>query len=214
MARASHLERETLLENPTRAAVVRRLGESPGLPLAEILGRIRSLPGFETASQSNLAWHVRVLEKFGLVTSRRAGWWRRYYMTGGPAQGHFTALAVLQAPKPLAIAQAVAEFPGIDPAGLFQEFRARFPISRQSMARYLRQMEEAGLVVAETCAGRRSYAPSPGLAPLLAACGRRMPPARPAPPQPSLPLIVPGAATAPGSSPSPPTATPLGVVAF
>lgn len=117
---------------------------------AQILETIRQRPGVNflgivTAhglAHGAAAYHLRILERHGLVVSARMGRYRRYWATNkgcGPAAAQRVQACPLRQP----VLERIAEKPG----QRLGELAAQFPDrSRQATAYHVRRLVEAGLV--------------------------------------------------------------------
>jgi predicted transcriptional regulator len=129
--------------HPRRDALLDLLQRQPGLCFTELQARLRGVPGHERAGAGALSHHLWVLEREGLVASRRSGRVRRYY--SGPYRGQATTLAQLQGRPDRDVAEALLRVPG---AGIKQLQTSALPHrSRQIVGRILHRLQAAGLAV-------------------------------------------------------------------
>lgn len=151
------LRRDDVLRVPARESLFRAIRESPGihfLELRKVVGEKGTLVAFGA-----LAYHLSQLEKFQLVTSKRAGRYRRYFETA-TVGGDAARLALLKtAPIPL-VARVVLARPGANQAELHGAIQAELPVTRQALAYHLRRLEERELVVRETQGRFAHYRPT------------------------------------------------------
>lgn len=142
----SKLRKDDLLRVPARENLFRAIRESPGihfLALRKVVAERGTLVAFGA-----LAYHLSQLEKFQLVTSKRAGRYRRYFETS-TVGGDAARIALLKTrPVPI-VARAVLARPGASQAQLHGALVEELGVSRQALAYHLRRLEEKELVVRE-----------------------------------------------------------------
>ena len=153
------------LLQPTRRGIHDLLVRHPGLNVREVARRL-------ALGRGTVAHHVRVLQRLGLLRSRKAGREHRLYAGPVPSSGRLEQL--VEAPHGRTILALVADGAGV------MELRGRIPLSPSALHRRLASMESAGLVrrgtgrprpVAVTEAGlqmlgaRRTRAAGPGRRP-------------------------------------------------
>jgi len=136
MAGFRHVGRENLLEHDFRQRLLALLREHPGMHLREIARQLDLTP-------TNASYHLRVLERHGVIRSEHAHGRRVYFPAAGrDERERFLAQALLyQAPR-AAVLQAIARNPGANQSRL-----AHITAQHQgAVSWHVRQLIEAGLV--------------------------------------------------------------------
>lgn len=151
------LRKDDVLRVPARESLFRAIRESPGIHFLE-LRRVVGERGTPVAFGA-LAYHLSQLERFQLVTSKRAGRYRRYFETAAVG-GDAARIALIQTqPMPL-VARAVLGRPGASQAELHALLWVALPVTRQALAYHLRRLEAKELVVRESRGRSTAYKPT------------------------------------------------------
>jgi predicted transcriptional regulator len=168
-----HVRSDNLLEHSFRHGLLRLVRAEPGIHLREVARRM----GLTT---NNAAYHLRVLEKHGLIRSERWNGKRVYApAVASGARGRMLAHAALQHAGRADVLRAVVEHPGTNQTRL-----AVLTGQHQGAAGWhLRRLMGAGLVQEERTARECRYRPTPLGAQLLADARLPGPPATPPSPQ-------------------------------
>lgn len=170
-----------LLDNAVRRRVHGHIGAQPG---ADVKGTAEAVQ----VSWSTAAYHLARLEREGVVTSRRAGRSKRFFMNGGQVTGSAEAIGLLRNPTSHAIAQLVAARPGL----MQKEIGAALRLPPSTVSWHMRRLRDLGVVREERRWRRAEYHAGP-LWQELAGTVRpepAMPPTTPAGPVSSLPSPV------------------------
>jgi len=155
-------DHESLLGHPLRTALLQLSQTDPGIPLMDCLRRLKSVPAHSSLGYGTLSHHLYVLERAGLVTSRRSGRNRRYY----PARsrlGDPTALSVLQRPGMFAIVRALLLIGEGSQSQILADVQAQRAITRHGVKHHLANLESAGLATSSRLGRHRIYRPTPSL---------------------------------------------------
>ncbi|HEV8360399.1 MAG TPA: MarR family transcriptional regulator [Candidatus Thermoplasmatota archaeon] len=134
-----HVHKDNLLENTFRHQLLALIRASPGLHLREISRRLGT-------TATNAAYHLRVLEKHGLVRSEHLNG-KRVFMPPAGREAHRRDLArsVLHTGTRAAILRAIADRPGSNQSAL----ATRTAQHQGAVCWHLRQLMAAGLVEEE-----------------------------------------------------------------
>jgi DNA-binding transcriptional ArsR family regulator len=124
----SRLHDADLLQHPTRARAMAMVGASPGIHMRELQRTLGVAPG-------NLAHHLRVLERAGLVRALRGPSFTGYFPAGHP--GPEVALS-----PP---ARRVREAWLAAPAASARELAGATGLSKRAVLHHLRRLRQAGL---------------------------------------------------------------------
>lgn len=131
----SRLKESDLLAHPTRRRVYDLVRARPGLHL---LGIVEALG----AGRNTVLYHLRVLERGGLVTHVALRKFRRYYVTGTVPSGALRGEAELQGGSARAVYGTVQAEPGLTLADIGQ----RVGLSREAVRRTVDRLAAAGLL--------------------------------------------------------------------
>jgi len=155
-----HIDKENLLEHNTRAELLNLVRERPGVHLREVARRM-------TMTTTNAGYHLRVLERHGLVRSERLNGKRVYMPAGGKdANQRNVALALLRRDSRAQVAVALQERPGINQLGLAQKTGQH----QGAVGWHLHRLMEAGVVSEERTPRECRYHLTPLGIELVASC--------------------------------------------
>lgn len=148
----SRLERGRLLDQRVRARVHELVRAQPAVHAAEV-ARILELP------RSHALYHLNLLERSGLLVSKRAGARRRFFLVGQFAPAVMAQMSLLQDERCARVAEIVRNEPGI---GVL-ELADRMRVSHSFASKLSRRLEEFGIIQRRP-EGRavRLYASGPG----------------------------------------------------
>jgi DNA-binding MarR family transcriptional regulator len=149
----SRIEQDDVLHNPVRARIHEAIAAEPGLSLRDVSGR------------AGVAWgttvfHLRRLERHGLVTSQASGGRRRFFPANSEASRQRAGLSALFHPTARRIAVLVHDEPGIDQKTLCQRLAIQNPSASKHLARFM----ALGLVLPRRNGRSCRYEPTPELA--------------------------------------------------
>lgn len=165
-----------LLDNEVRRRVHGHVTEHPG---ADVKGTAQAVG----VSWSTAAYHLARLEREGVLTSRRAGRSKRFFLNGGTITVRADAIGALRNPTAFAIAELVAQHPGL----MQKEIGAALRLPASTVSWHMRRLRELGVVREARRWRRAEYAAGPlweELARTLRDGARRLPPADAAGPSP------------------------------
>jgi DNA-binding transcriptional ArsR family regulator len=169
---------QELLDNEVRRRVHGHVAQHPGADIKDTAAAAQ-------VSWSTAAYHLARLEREGVLTSRRSGRSKRFFVNGGQDTAKAEAIGALRNPTALAIADLVAKHPGM----MQKELGAALGLPASTVSWHMRRLRDLGVVREDRRWRRAEYAPGPlwrelraaitaeGLSPSNAA----MPPASPAP---------------------------------
>lgn len=108
----SRIAKERLLDHTCRERLLDAIRATPGMAVAD-LAQNAAVP------RNTVTYHLRVLEREGLVSSTRNGRNRLYFAPGSlPQRANAGAFATLRHQTTLAMARAIGETPGVDQKAL------------------------------------------------------------------------------------------------
>jgi predicted transcriptional regulator len=164
-----HVDRANLLAHTFRHQVLETVRQQPGIHLREVARRLDLTP-------NNAAYHLRVLERHGLLRSERLHGKRVYFPAAGPeARRKFLAESLLRLASRARVLAAVAATPAPNQTRI----AALTGQHQGAVGWHLRLLMEAGLVAEERTSRECRYR--------LTALGSELAPdasAQPAPPVP------------------------------
>ncbi|MFQ6126090.1 MAG: winged helix-turn-helix transcriptional regulator [Candidatus Heimdallarchaeota archaeon] len=128
-------KRLSLLLNPIRRRIYEVVCESPGIHCYRIASELAT-------SQGTLDWHLRKLEKEGLINSTKFGGKRIYYPRKLSSVESARALAALRSKTAQAIFRLVINTPGMNQ----QEIANMVGVHHDTVRYHLTQFEKVGLV--------------------------------------------------------------------
>lgn len=163
---------KSLLEHPTRRAILELARAEPGIHFSEILNRLSTASGHPPLGHGSLSYHLYKLERAGLVASRRSGRHRRYYDAKG-VLGAFTALSIVQRAGVLDLAKPLCEVGPASATALV--LFTKKPVSRQTVAYRIRLMESGGLVARERVGREIQIVATSRLRQAISMLGARLP---------------------------------------
>lgn len=131
----SRLSKDDLLENDGREMLFNLVEANPGIGLAQL------------ADRSGLGWgttvyHLGRLEQGGFISSMKNGQARHFFKNGHPAAQQKQAVAVLQNDT----ASQVARFLLTTPGATGKTIASGLGIAAPTVTKYVKRLEEAGLV--------------------------------------------------------------------
>lgn len=141
----TRLPRDRLLELDARRRVYDAVVADPGVGVEDCATRVG-------LARSTVSYHARMLERGGLVRSRREGRTLRLY----PPDTTASTPSALRVPTACALAAVVREAPGIDQASLAR----RLDVGPSLVLHHARRLEAAGLLRVAREAGRVRYWPA------------------------------------------------------
>lgn len=154
----TRIARDELLEHPMRSRILDAVRGRPGIGLRQLRDQVQ--PDQGGCAFSSLYHHLRLLEEFGIVTTRRAGRYRRVYLNGGPQGSSATALSILQNEPLPALAHLLMTNPGANQSAIWKHFRERHPCSRQIIGYHLRRLEAHALTRSSRQGAAKTYYPT------------------------------------------------------
>lgn len=132
----ARIAKERLLDHEGRERLLEHVRSTPGATLAD-LARASGI------SRNTTVYHLRRLEKEGLVSSLKNGRARLYYAPGSREKREEAgALAALRHPMSRALAQGIGAAPGVDQRGLCERLGIQPSLAHWHAARLV----EAGIV--------------------------------------------------------------------
>ena len=149
-ALATRFRKHDLLRHPTRAALHAAIQAQPGVTLTEL----RHATGVRVTT---LVHHLRLMERAGLVTSRRDGAHRRFALPGAGS-------ALSPAPGPADLSPPEREVLRLlaERRRTQLELAAALGVTKQAVNRHVKSLERRGLVAATQADGRWTYGPTGG----------------------------------------------------
>lgn len=147
-------KRDDLLELDARRRLHDAIGEYPGLHLRELARRTE-------LSAKHVEYHLRRLEKAGVVTSKQEDRYRRYYPTAEGSTGRRDvvdrhqkkALALLRRPVPLHIVLLLLDRGAMDHGSL----KEAVGIGHGTLSYHLKNLAAQGVVTARPEGRRRVF---------------------------------------------------------
>lgn len=139
-----------LLDNEVRRRVHGHIHANPG---ADVKGTAAAVE----VSWSTAAYHLARLEREGVLTSRRAGRSKRFFVNGGAVTVRAEAIGALRNPTAHAIARLVASRPGL----MQKEIGAALGLPASTVSWHMRRLRDLGVVREERRWRRAEYAPGP-----------------------------------------------------
>lgn len=136
---ASRLKRSELLDNDTRRGIYEEIKEDPGVNLRAIADRL------------DLAWgtllhHLRKLEDNHMITSKRYGKYRRFFLNGSTYTKEEQArLAALSTPSTARVAEYILENPGANQS----EIGDAIGVTPSTILFHVRRLKDVDLVEEE-----------------------------------------------------------------
>jgi DNA-binding transcriptional ArsR family regulator len=153
LALYTRIAKERLLDHGSREKLLLAIRERPGLPVTD-LAEGTGVP------RNTATYHLRRLEREGLVVSQRSGRVRVWFAPGGQARREEApAFAALRHDTTRAIAMQVAAQPGVDQQALC----ARFGLAPSLAHWHADRLVQTGLVRKERDGRRVRYYPTEGL---------------------------------------------------
>lgn len=137
----SRFDRDSAADHPRRQEVLAAVEASPGISLNE-LGRRTEIP------KGALTHHLRVLERHGLLTSRRERIWTRFF----PPNVVRRRVAIVTT-RQEDVTQLLAREPGLSQTDL----AARLGLQRKAAQYHLDRLEQAGIVRSDRSGRRTLY---------------------------------------------------------
>ncbi|MCA1813300.1 MAG: MarR family transcriptional regulator [Halobacteriales archaeon] len=131
----TRLRRSDLLDNEARLALYERVRADPGV-------HFNWLAAASGLGSGATAYHLKVLEKGGLVTAVRLRGYKRYYLTGSMSRGMMRGHAELLTPTMRSAYDLVRAQPGITVSELARRTNVAVPSAMRTVAR----LQAAGLV--------------------------------------------------------------------
>ena len=149
----ARIAKERLLDHGARERLLDRIRQSPGAPLAD-LARAADIP------RNTAVYHLRRLEKEGLVSSVRQGRVRLYFAPGAlERRENADALAALRHPTTRAIATHIGSAPGLDQRALCE----RTGLTPSLAHWHATRLEDAGVVQRQREGRHVRYYPGPAM---------------------------------------------------
>jgi len=126
----TRLNRDDMLENPTREGIYRMVAQNPGIDLVTLKRRLE-------LSNGVLAYHIHTLERERYLRSVRDGRFRRFYISGIPVgPGSSIESRILR---------KIEARPMVNQSQLAKEMN----LTRQAVNYHIRKLVKSGKVVAE-----------------------------------------------------------------
>ena len=126
----TRLNREQMLENPTREGIYQMVAQNPGIDLITLKRRLE-------LSNGVLAYHIHALERERYLRSVRDGRYRRFYISGAPVcPGNSIENKILK---------EIESRPMINQSQLAREMN----LTRQAVNYHIRKLVKSGRVVTE-----------------------------------------------------------------
>lgn len=189
---AHRLQSFEVLENPFRQALLDTIREHPGVAFVDLFRYYRADPWYGLGlGYGSLLHHLHKLEWARVITTRKSGRHRRYYVNGGPWGSHCSAVAVLQTPTAGELARIVWGEPGSHLNRVHERFRTRTGrrMTRQAVGYQLQRLVAFGLATLYRDGSKHVFHPTPLLERLLGYAGPPAPPLRDAAPV-AVPVLV------------------------
>jgi DNA-binding transcriptional ArsR family regulator len=146
----TRIERDEVLANETRARMHALITGEPGIHGHAIADHLQ-------LGWSTTVYHLRVLERSGLLRSRQEGRYKCYFVTGDERLHHTAAVVLLRQPTSRAIMDTVAARPGL----IQKEVCGVLGVSSALASWHLQRLERAGLVRSERQGRSVAYTPGP-----------------------------------------------------
>jgi predicted transcriptional regulator len=148
----SRLEEEAVLSHGTRDRLFQTVRTRPGVSPQELVET-------HSASWSTVMYHLRVLERHGLVIAVRDGRHRRYFeaASGRWANGRKLAMAAMCNPTTAELARMVHAEPGI----VQRRLATRLNLAPSSVSWHIRRLERVALVERQRDGHRVRLVPGP-----------------------------------------------------
>lgn len=140
------VQKSELLKNPLRERLVRTVQEEPGITRAELQRRLG-------AGWSTIVYHLKTLERTGLLYSFVHGRYRRFFAPGAKEWRNRDLVAVLQNPRARHILDLIMKRPGITQADLARETQC----TSRNAQWHLKRLVAAGCVVARREGSRTGW---------------------------------------------------------
>lgn len=176
-ARQRRTSPENVLGHPTRSRILDLIRRGPGTTMGS-LSQGLGIP------RGTAAYHLRLLERIGVLDSHWTGHTRHFYAAGASVEDR-KGIAALHRQRALEIVHTVRARPGIGQ----RELLALIGMKRKVFRSYARSLVEAGLLDERRQGRYRVYASTERLERLLA--GTSLVPPRP-------PALAPGPGRPPG----------------
>ncbi|HEX9817041.1 MAG TPA: winged helix-turn-helix transcriptional regulator, partial [Candidatus Thermoplasmatota archaeon] len=137
----SRLDRDSAVDHPRRQELLAAVEASPGISLNE-LGRRTEIP------KGALTHHLRVLERLGLLTSRRERIWTRFF-----PPHHVRRKIAIVTTRQEDVTQLLSREPGLSQTDL----ATRLGLQRKAAQYHLDRLEQAGVVRSDRNGRRTLY---------------------------------------------------------
>lgn len=131
----SRLRQSDLLDNAARRRIYDLVQEKPGIHFKAVASALG-------IGRGATMYHLRVLERGGLLTRVSLRGWRRYYLTGTVPHRELRGKAVLESPSARTVYEAVRREPGLTVA----ELARRVEVSRPAAHKAVERLRAAGLL--------------------------------------------------------------------
>jgi predicted transcriptional regulator len=146
---------DAVLMHGAREQIYRLIKDEPGIHAHEVATRLDL--GWGTA-----VYHLKLLERSGLLISKHEGRYKRFFLTGDPRILRKDAVALLRNGTSRSIASAVAQKPGM----IQKQVCQTLGLSPSLASWHLQRLEQAQLVQAQRMGRSVSYVPGPAWAEL------------------------------------------------
>lgn len=143
----SRLDHDRILDHRLRGAIFQVIRENPGIHYLGLRSAVRTSNEPKPMGFGTLTHHLRLLEKFGLIQSRRIGLRRAYCAAEDATAPTRIAWSMLRSDVVRAVAEALLRAGDVSQTQLLNLIRSQVTISRQGLHYRLRRMKEEGLVV-------------------------------------------------------------------
>lgn len=144
----TRIPKDTLLMHDARERIFKLIREEPGIHAHEVAARLDL--GWGTA-----VYHLKLLERNGLVVSRHEGRYKRFFVTGDQRIQVKDAVALLRNPTSRSIAAQVARQPGL----IQKQVCEALGLSPSLASWHLQRLEAAQVVRAERLGRAVRYIP-------------------------------------------------------
>ncbi|HEV8361018.1 MAG TPA: winged helix-turn-helix transcriptional regulator [Candidatus Thermoplasmatota archaeon] len=141
---------DAVLMHGARENIYRLIKAEPGIHAHEVASRL-------TLGWGTTVYHLKLLERNGLVVARHEGRYKRFFVTGDLHLQHQEAVAMLRNATSRAIATTVASRPGL----IQKEVCEALGLSPSLASWHLQRLETAGVVRSERMGRSVRYAPGP-----------------------------------------------------
>lgn len=163
------LRKPNLLDHDRRQSLYEIIQAEPGVTFLQLHQRLHEEFGRSGGfGFGALTYHLSQLERFGLVTSKREGRFRRYFENGGKFGRDTDRIAILQSPPMPSVVEILLAEPGASQTRIHKHVQRSFPVTRQTIAYHLKRLKGKELLEVRRAGKANAYFPTPKLEELAA----------------------------------------------